>query len=662
MTRTLLLPLTLLCLVIAGCDNGPKVQPNADADQFGHSAPSAITAKANARVLKELPFDDQQDFEQARRGLIASEPKLKVLGENDSIVWDQASYDFLQGKAPASVNPSLWRQSQLNAIQGLFKVTEGIYQLRGFDLSNMSIIESDTGWIIVDPLTSQETAAAAIAFARKHLGEKPIRAFIFTHSHIDHFGGVLGIASAEDIARDNIEIIAPIGFMEEATSENIIAGIPMTRRSSFMYGKQLARSPRGHVSSGLGLEPPFGRPGILPPTKLIEHTGQELIIDGVRMIFQNAAGSEAPAELTFYMPDSKVFCGAELVSRNMHNIYTLRGAKVRDSLKWSGYIDQAIDLFGEADIYFASHHWPIWGNKEVIDFLKKQRDTYKFIHDQTVRLASEGLTPREIAEQITLPESLSNTFSSRGYYGTLQHNAKAVYQGYLGWYDANPANLNPLPPRQSAIKIIEYMGGGEAVMSRAQQSFDQGEYRWVAEVLNHLVFAQPNNTDARALLANTYDQLGYQSESGPWRDIYLTGALELRNGVSQSGFNTASAVNLLREVPVSTLFDSMAVRLNSEKAEGEKLRVNFYFTDIEENHVLYVENSVLHHRIAPLDPQATATIRLTHALYLNLAIGIVSAKDALLSDDFQIEGSKLDAISFFAMIDRPTGNFNIIEP
>jgi alkyl sulfatase BDS1-like metallo-beta-lactamase superfamily hydrolase len=657
-TTKLLLALALGCALTA-CG---KAAYDPDADEQGYSAPTATTTAANVRLLDELDFSDQQDFEDARRGLIASDPGLRIAGPEETPAWDMPGYDFIKGAAPDSVNPSLWRQAQLNNIHGLFKVSEGIYQLRGYDLSNMSIIEGQTGWIIVDPLTAQETAARAIAMAREHLGNKPIVAVIFTHSHVDHFGGVLSVIGAEQAKQNKVRVIAPAGFMEEATSENVLAGVPMIRRSTFMYGKRLAHTPRGHVDTGLGKGPAYGTVGILAPTELIDHTPQELNIDGVRFVFQNAPGSEAPAEMTFYLPERKVFCGAEIVSHNLHNLYTLRGAKVRDALKWSGYIDEALRLFGDAEVYFGSHQWPVWGHDRVAAFLESQRDTYQYIHDQTLNLALQGYTSREIAEKIELPPALRKTFSSRGYYGTVRHNAKAVYQFYFGWYDGNPANLNPLPPEDAGRKYVEFMGGAGAVLDKAQASFDQGEYRWAAEVLNHLVFAEPDNDRARALLARTYDQLGYQAESGPWRDVYLSGAFELRHGGPEKGIDLASALELLRQTPMPRFLDAMAVRLNAADAEGKDLTVNLVLTDLNETYVLKVKNSVLHYTAGKPDARANATLRLTHELYLKMLTGKARLKDTLMSDDLQVEGSRLDLVRFFALFEKPEGTFNMVTP
>ncbi|NQU63799.1 MAG: MBL fold metallo-hydrolase, partial [SAR324 cluster bacterium] len=563
-------------------------------DAQGHTDATEVTAQTNRRFKADLPADNLQDFKDARRGLIASEPELKICNQRGYPIWDQTAYRFIDGEAPPSVNPSLWRQAKLNNIHGLFEVTKGVYQLRGYDIANLTIIEGQTGWIVVDPLTSEETAAAAFAFAKKHLPPKPVTAIIFTHSHADHFGGIAAIISAAEASAKKIPIVAPEGFLAESVSENVIAGIAMRRRAQYMYGKRLATTERGHVDTGLGKTPASGKVGILAPTDLITHTPQEMILDGIRFIFQNAPESEAPAELTFYLPEFKAFCGAEIVSHNLHNIYTLRGAKGRDALKWSGYIDEALTLFGEAEICFGTHHWPVWGNQRVIDFLKIQRDSYKYIHDQTVRMANEGLTPREISEEMALPPSLCQTIANRDYYGTLRHNAKAVYAYYFGWYDANPVNLNPLPPAAAGERYVAFMGGAENLLQKAQASFDEGEYRWVAEVVNHLVFAEPENESAKALLARTYDQLGYQSESGPWRDVYLTAAFELRHGAPERAPNLDSASGLIQQMPISSFFDIMAVRLNGPQAEGNEITINFMFTDRNECYVLKLENAVLH--------------------------------------------------------------------
>ena len=689
---------------LTACGNDhASIANSIDSDTNGHTAPTAATVNSNQQVIQQLPFNNQQDFIDANRGLIASPESLVINNAAGEPVWNMDEYNFInypinknqeldsknsegqgienQGieqQAPDSVNPSLWRQASLNNIHGLFKVSEGIYQLRGFDLANMTLIEGKTGWIVVDPLTAKETSKVAFDFAQQHLGNKPITAILFTHSHIDHFGGALGLVSAEQVKQEGIRVIAPEGFMEEATSENIIAGTAMSRRSMLMYGKRLARSERGHIGSGLGKGPAFGSFGILEPTEIVNHQTPILTVDGIQMEFQFTPGSEAPAEFTFYLPDHNAFCGAEVVSRNMHNLYTLRGAKVRDALKWSRYIEQARTQFSDADIYFGSHHWPMWGQDNIQQFLKLQRDTYKYIHDQSVRLLNDGATPSEVAEEITMPESLKTSFPNRGYYGTLKHNAKAVYQNYLGWYDANPANLDPLPNAESAQRYIALMGGIDNVVKQAQVAFDNAEddagaYRWVAELLNKAVFFDPQHTAAKTLLAKTYDQLGYQAESAPWRDVYLSAAYELRHGGPGKGIDIALMRDVLLETPVERFFDTLSVRLNGPKAEGDTYAIKINFTDKNLSYVLHLENSVLYHQTAAAwaVKQATndvanyeinAVLNVKHELFIDMIIGRAGLKKTLFSDDLTIDGSKLDLLAFLSLFDRPMGDFNIVIP
>ncbi len=656
----------LLAASLGGCSSekdapvfdGTTIPP----DAAGNTAPTAVTAALNAAAAERLPLSDEQDFEDARRGRIASDPELRVETADGRTIWNMPAYGFIEGDPPSSVNPSLWRQARLNDIHGLFEVTKGVYQLRGYDLANMSLIEGDTGFIVVDPLTAKETAARAIAFAREHLGDKPVSAVIFTHSHVDHFGGVLGLISAEEVEARRVPIVAPEFFVAEATSENVVAGVAMARRSLFMFGPRLPRSERGHVGSGLGKEPAYGTIGLLPPSTIITKTGTEMTLDGVRFVFQNAPDSEAPAELTFYLPDLKTYCGAEVVSHTMHNLYTLRGAKVRDALKWSRYIDEAIEMFPDVEVYFGSHHWPIWGNARIRDFLEKQRDTYKYLNDQALRLALHGATPREIAEELELPESLRTSFANRGYYGTVKHNAKAVYQRYFGWYDGNPANLDPLPPVEAGVKYVELAGGAQSLLDKARAAYDAGEYRWVAEVVNHLVFAEPGNQAARELLAKAYDQLGYQAESGPWRDVYLTGAFELRHGGPERGVDLAASMDMIRQAPLESFLEAMAGRLNGPKAEGKELIVNLIFTDLDETYVLELKNSVLRHYKREPHPDANVSMKITHELYLRMLTGQAGLKDTLFSDDLDIDGSRIDLVSFFRLIDKPTGTFDIVTP
>lgn len=658
-------PLLLLLAVLAACSREqapPSVPVGPDADAAGHTAPTRTTADANRAVTTALPLGDPQDFADARRGLVGSEPEVVVTREGtDTVIWNSRDYGFVAGDAPESVNPSLWRQAQLNGIHGLFEVTDGVYQVRGYDLANLTLIRGTTGWIVVDVLTAKETAAAAMALARRHLGEVPVSAVVITHSHIDHFGGIDGVLPP-GTSRDGIPIVAPLHFMEEATSENVLAGVAMGRRATYMYGSDLERTERGHVDTGLGKGPARGTIDIAAPTVIVDRTPQEMTIDGVRFVFQYVPDSEAPAELAFYLPDAKVYDGAEIVSHTMHNLYTLRGAKVRDALKWSGYIDDAIQRFPDAEIVMTSHHWPVWGRPRVRDHLEKQRDVYKFLHDQTLRMANGGATPREIAETLVLPPALAQNFATRGYYGTVRHNAKAVYQMYFGWYDGNPANLDPLPPVEEGTRMVAAMGGADAVRQRAQTAFDAGDYRWAATLLNHLVFAAPQDGAARALLARTYDQLGYQAESGPWRDEYLTAARELRHGPTADAVDLTTTIGLLRAVSIARFLDALAATVDATKAEGKRITVNFVFTDVGETHVLELSNSVLHHRQRDADPAADATVRLTHELFLRLVTKQAGLRETIFSDDLQVDGSKLSVLSLLSTLDRPDPRFAIVTP
>ncbi|WP_394203714.1 alkyl/aryl-sulfatase [Shewanella waksmanii] len=655
----LIVSLALFGITACGQQSPKTLVLDTEVDEHGFSAASEHTIKANQAVLQQLPFDNQQDFEDAKRGFIGRLPELHVQDQQGKTIWKRSDYDFIDQAAPASVNPSLWRQARLNNLDGLFEVTEDIYQIRGFDLANMTIINGNSGWIIVDPLTTTETAAAAMEFVNQQLGQRPISAMIFTHSHMDHFGGALALI--DDNNQAQVQVVAPEGFMHEATSENIMAGTAMSRRAMFMYGKQLPRSARGHIDSGLGKEPAFGQFGILPPTATINEDSK-MRIDGVEFEFQIVSGTEAPAEMTFYLPQYQAYCGAELVSKNMHNLYTLRGAKVRDALAWSHAIDDAIDAQANAKVYFGSHHWPIWGADNIAQFLTTQRDTYKYIHDQSVRMLNAGFTPAEIAEAMEMPPSLSQTFSSRGYYGTVKHNAKAVYQAYLGWYDANPSHLDPLPQSQSAAKYITLMGGTDKVLQAATTAYQQGEYRWAAELLNRLVFADTNNQQAKSLLANTYDQLGYQAESAPWRDVYLTGAYELRNGSPEVGIDLSSMKHILLHSPVENFLQSMATRIIGPDAFGKQLIINLNFTDLEQNYVLSLDNAVLHHRAAPKSASANATLDISHELFVDIVIGNADISDLLFSDELSISGSQLDLISFLTLLDKPKGTFPIVTP
>ncbi|MGZ5215713.1 MAG: alkyl/aryl-sulfatase [Caldimonas sp.] len=615
--------------------------------------------QANAEVAQAADLSDPVAFGEAKRGFIAA-PTGQVKAADGRVIWDYDAFAFVRGPAPATVNPSLWRQALLNNQVGLFKVADRIWQLRGFDLANISLIEGQTGWIVVDTATSRETAAAAMAFARRHLGDKPVSAVVFTHSHVDHFGGVLGVISAAEAAARRVPVVAPVGFMEEATSENLMMGGAMPRRSMYMYGDRLPRDATGLVDDGLGKAVAYGSVGVLAPTIVVDKPEQELVLDGVRFVFHNVPGSEAPAEFTFALPDLKAFCGAELMSHTLHNLYTLRGAKVRDSLKWAAYLDQSLDQLAGAEVVFNQHHWPVWGAERIRDFVVKQRDVFRYIHDQTVRQINLGLTAPEIAESLQLPKSLRDHLEVRGYYGTVRHNVKAVYQFYMGWFDAHPSNLDPLPPVEAGKRYVALAGGKDKVLAAARQAFDAGEFRWAAELLKHAVYADPKDKAASELLARTFEQLGYLAESAPWRNFYLTGALELRQGPPEKGIALDLALDMLEHTPIERFLERMAASLNGPRAEGVKLTVNLVFSDLGESWVMRVDNAVLHFEKAAPAKDANATLTLTRGFFLKMMTGGSGAKDLLLSDQTKIEGSRIDLGRFFALIDKAPGTFPIV--
>ena len=626
----------------------------------GSSADATPTTQAaNAQFAKDLKLDDPQDFEDAKRGFIAR-PTGKILNADGVVLRDFDAYEFLNGSAPDTVNPSLWRHAQLNANVGLYKVMEGVYQLRGFDIANMTLIEGKTGWIVVDPLTAKESSGAALAFARQHLGSKAVVAFVFTHAHVDHFGGVLGVVSAAEVAAKKIPVVGPAGFMEEATSENILVGTGMARRSIFQFGRDLPRSAKGNVDTGLGKDVVYGSAAILEPNVLIDKPTQALQLDGVDFVFHNVPNAECPAELSFSIPAKKLYDGAENVAQTMHNLLPIRGAKVRDALRWSGYMSQALEQVNDADVYIGSHNWPVWGNANIKTFITMHRDVYKYMHDQTVRLINAGYTQREIADRVKLPKSLSDYFGVRGYYGDIRHNVKAIYQFYLGFYDGNPANLNPLPPVESAQRYLELLGGSDKAVAAAQTAYDKGDYRWAAELLNHAVFGDPKNTAAKDLLAKTYEQMGYASEAATWRNAYLTGAQELRNGPPAKGINKAAVIDMLLQTPMERFLEAMAAGLDGPAAEGKDFKINLVLTDLKESYVLWIENSVLHFKSAPPEADANATLSLTKDIFVKMVAGVAGAKDTLMSDDLKVSGSKIDLVRFFGLIEKSPGTFPIV--
>ena len=586
-------------------------------------------------------------------------PSGKILAADGSVLRDFDGYGFLDAAAPDTVNPSLWRHAQLNAHIGLFKVMDGVYQLRGFDISNITLIEGKSGWIVVDALTSRESATVAMAFAELHLGKKPVSGLILTHAHADHFGGALGVISAQEASARKVPIVAPAGFIEEATSENVLVGAAMGRRSVYQFGRDLPRSAKGNVDTGLGKDVVYGSLGILLPTWLIYQANQPMQIDGVDFVFHNVPNAECPAELSFSIPSKKLYDGAENLSQTMHNLLPIRGAKVRDALRWATYMEQALEQTREAEVYIASHHWPIWGNARIQAFITKHRDVYKYTHDQTVRLMNAGLTPNEIADRVQLPASLAEFMAVRGHYGDVRHNVKAVYQFYLGFYDGNPAHLNPLAPADAGKRYLDLLGGADKVVTAAQQAYDKGDTRWAAELLNHLVMAEPSNQAAKGLLAKTYEQMGYMAESATWRNAYLTGAQELRQGPPAKGVSKAAAIDLLLQTPVERFLEAMAASLDGPAAEGKNYRINLVLSDQKESYALWIDNAVLHFKRGQ-HPQADATLTLTKPLFVKMIAGTAGVKDTLLGEDLKVTGSRVDLVRFFGLIDKAPGNFGIV--
>ncbi|WP_224991954.1 alkyl/aryl-sulfatase [Acinetobacter pittii] len=613
---------------------------------------------SNASYSSKYNLQNADEFNNAARGFIAK-PSGQIKNEQGDVIWDFDAFNFIKDQAPDTVNPSLWRQAKLNNNVGLFKVADRVWQVRGFDLANMTIIQGKSGWIIVDTLTSKETAQAAIKFARQHLGDQKISAIIFTHSHVDHFGGALGVISTEELKQKKIPIIAPEGFMEEATSENIMAGPAMTRRATYMYGTYLPKNTEGLVDNGLGKAVAVGQIGILEPNQLITQKEQKLNIDGLDFVFYNVPSSEAPSELTFSIPSMKLYNGAEILSHTLHNLYTLRGAKVRDTLKWVS-LSQALEQTQNSEVFIAQHHWPVWGNQNIQDFIKTQRDVYKFIHDQTVRYMNSGLNGAEIAEKIKLPPELDQKLYAHGYYGTLKHNAKAVYQYYMGWFDANPSNLDPLPPKDAAKKYIELAGGEANALKNAQDAYSKAEYRWAAEVLKYVVFNNPANVQAKDLLAKTYRQLGYSAEAATWRNFYLSGAQELQGFTPLK--STSGRLGLLIHTPTERFLEAMATNLDVENLKNENQCMNLVLTDTQENFSLRIENSVMLFDKYENDrlPTNCPTLKLTKLLYLQLITGGADASKVLVSKDSEVKGNPLKIGKFFSLFKKSNNGFPIV--
>lgn len=643
-TRLALLP---LLAILAG--NSPPLGEATNA-----------TAARNAEVAARLPLADQSDFEDARRGLLV-QLEGDILNEDGSVSWSVDTFDFLDVDAPPTANPSLWRQSQLTSIHGLFEVVPGIYQVRGYDLSVMTLIAGESGWIVIDPLLTAAPARASLELANRTLGDRPVVAVIYTHSHADHFGGVLGVTSADKLKSGKVAIYAPAKFTSETVGESVLAGTAMGRRAQYQFGAKLPNNAKATIGVGLGPKLSTGSIGLLLPTRELSAQNERLDIDGVTFEFLDAGGTEAPSEFVFYLPQYRALHTAEVVTRNFHNILTPRGALVRDALKWSQTIDKILQRFGDrSDVVLASHHWPSWGSDRVKQILRNQRDTYRFTHDQTLRLANQGRTMDEIAEEIGEPDFATSDFGTRGYYGTFKHNSKAVYQRYFGWWNAVPADYDRLPKTEEAKRWVAALGGGKATLEQGKNAFDKGDYRWAARLLQTLVFADPENAAAREWLAATYDQLGYQSEGGTWRNIYLSAAQDLREPPDTRALSTTSA-ELLAAIPTLDLFNSLATRFNPAKMQGEESVLQFRFPDTEEAVTVDLRKSVVFPRLGG-SSAASTTLTLSRSDFNRLLAEQVSLPDLIGSGGATLDGNPAALRSLFGALDRPDPLFEIVEP
>lgn len=630
------------------------------AAQAGSPA-SEATKAAQAAFAKTLPLEDRQDFDFASRGFIGTRTDPLIKRADGVVAWNLAAYDFIKGDVPDTVNPSLWRHEQLLSKAGLFQVSDRIWQVRGFDISNVTFIKGDTGWIVIDPLTSMEVARAALDLVNEKLGARPIVAMIYTHSHSDHFGGAKGMISQADVDAGKIPVIAPDGFLEHAVSENVIAGQAMGRRATYQFGFNLSPGLDGQMGAGIGQAVSRGTTTLIAPTVSITKTGQELTLDGVRVQFQITPGTEAPSEMNFFLPDMRILCMAENANVSMHNVLTPRGALVRDAKAWAEYLSEAVRLYGaQSDIMFTSHGWPRFGKGEVNTFLENHRDAYKFLHDQSVRLMNKGLTGPEIADQIALPDVLAKSWYNRGYYGTMRFNSRAVYQRYMGWYDANPVHLQELSPAESGRKYVEAMGGADKVMALAKTAIEAGDYRWGSTLLNKVVMADSKNQAARDMLAGAYDQMGYQAESAIGRNMYLVGAKELRQGVQKSAAGVAIAADMIANLPTPMLFDLLAVRLDADKAKGVSLKLAMVFPDRNERVYIRIRNGVMITEMAAAPGPVDATLTVPRPLFLSSVMTGTSLVSAVLTGKAKIEGDAGAFRKLTDLFDKGDGDFPIV--
>ena len=627
------------------------------------SPASSYTTELQQQLRTSLPFEDRRDFEESQRGFIAAPDYRQITAANGRVVWDMNRYDFLlTGEEYDSIHPSLQRQATLNMNYGLYEVVPNfIYQVRGFDLANMTLVKGNTGWIIFDVLLTEQTANAALALANERLGELPVRAVVYSHSHVDHFGGVRGVVSEEAVAAGEVEVIAPVGFMAEAISENVYAGNAMSRRAGLQYGRNIPSGPFGQVDSAIGKGLAAGTTGLIAPTLVIEEDFEEHIIDGVTMVFQNTPGTEAPAEMNTWFPEQKVFWAAENITATVHNVYTLRGALVRDALSWSKQINEALYRFGrEAEILVSSHNWPRWGNERIQEVMRAQRDAYANLNNQVLFLANQGVTIKEIHNQYVVPESLQQQWNVRQYHGSEFHNSRAVLNRYLGYWDGNPATLAPLSPSDSAPLFVEMMGGSAEIIAKAEELHAAGEYRLAMEILNKLVYAEPANAQAKDLLANVFEQLGYQYESASLRNVFLAAAQELRNGIQTIAAPRGTSPSMARAMTTSQWWDSVGTRVDSSLADGNDYIVNFITPDTDQTFVIEMSSGTLSNIEGYLSDEADATITINRTDLDTVIMGQATLSEQLQNDLGSLEGDASVLLSMAAVLTVFSPGFEVL--
>lgn len=672
------LMMVVLIISITGCDKDKTTISNEttsantgsneciESNTHTPGTATEITINANKEWFEKLDFSDEKEFENATKGLIEAPESVVIYNEDGSVAWSVDALGDVSGEAPDTVNPSLWRNTQLNAYAGLFEVCEGIYQVRGYDMANATFIKTDNGWVIFDVLMCVADMEAALELMEAHFGEIDVKAVLYSHSHVDHFGGVEAVVSKDEVAdktqtleeqlnSDKVVILAPEGFLEHAVSENIYAGTAMSRRAQYQYGTLLEKGEEGSLAMGIGIGQSVGTVSFIAPTYEITEEDKTITIDGLEIEFQLTPGTEAPAEMNAYFPQYKALWMAENCTGTMHNLYTLRGAQVRDASAWAQYILEAEQLYGDkTDVVFQSHNWPHW-DEEVSDYLVNTASVYKFIHDQTLFYINQGYTANEISNMIELPEDLEKVWYTRQYYGTLSHNVKAVYQKYMGWYDANPVNLNPLEPAEYAKKLVEYLGDTDAVLEKAREDFANGEYQWVAQITKELIYADPTNQEARNLCADALEQLGFQAESGTWRNAYLVAALELREGNQASQATSSAAGAVLIEMTTEMILDYVALRTDALAAQDNDVAFNLHITDLNENYYIVRKNGVLLYYSGMQNSEADTTVTCTKMQL----IGYIMQKDVPAP---VIEGDDTVLDSLIMHMKTVGPNFNIIEP